>query len=130
LFTSAAAFWNHDMRAMALLVALCGALLPFALLLSLAVLHAPSHLRLSTGDTRFLFHAAHFVEHWAFPEVQVLAVFVALMRLGSLVDVTIGPGFWCYCAMAFFLVLAQRSFDFESFDSPASPRGSEAAASP
>ena len=54
------------------------------------------------------------IGHWAIPEVQVLAVLVALMKLGKLVDVTIGPGFWFYGAMSLAFLFAERSFDLES----------------
>jgi len=39
--------------------------------------------------------------------------FVALIKLGSLVNVTIVAGFCCYCGVALCLVITQRSFDFE-----------------
>jgi paraquat-inducible protein A len=118
------------MRSLAVLVLFCGIVLPVALLASLAVLHWPWRLALRSLDRRLLFHAAHFVEHWAFPEVQVLAVFVAIMRLGRVVDIEIGPGFWCYCAMAFFLVLAQRSFDFEVLEPTSDAAGRAKPATP
>lgn len=115
LFTGVGSLWNGGMRSMAILVFLCGGLLPLSLLAILTVLHAPSH-RPGRQKANFhlLFRAARILEHWAIPEVQVLAVLVALAKLGSLVDVTIGPGFWCYCAMALSLLIALHSFDFDS----------------
>lgn len=113
LFTGVGALWNNGMRTLAVLVFLCGALLPVALLGTMALLHVPAHLRGRAANIRLLPRTIRVLEHWAFPEVQVLAVLVALMKLGDLVDLAVGPGFWCYCAMAVCLVLAQRSFDFE-----------------
>ena len=113
LFTGVASLWDGGMRALAVLVFLCGGLLPLLLLATLTVLHAPAHLGWPAAHLRPLFRTAQVLAQWAIPEVQVLAVFVALMKLGRLVNVTIGPGFWCYCAMALSLLIAQRSFDFE-----------------
>jgi paraquat-inducible protein A len=127
LFTGVESFWGNEMRWVAALIFLCGGLLPVALLAALAVLHAPAYLGCPPVAVRLLSRSAHILEHWAFPEVQVLAVLVALMKLGSLVDVTIGPGFWFYCAMSLCLLIAQHSFDFESLPSlpPALEAGSK-----
>ena len=121
LFTGVWSLWADGMRALALLVLLCGAVLPLLQLVTLAILHAAHRLRWEEAHVRVLHPVARFLEHWSIPEVQVLAVFVALMKLGSLVDVTIEPGFWCYCAMSFCLVIAQESFDFEGIAPPLIP---------
>jgi paraquat-inducible protein A len=109
LFTGVAALWDNGMRALAILVLLCGALLPVLLLGTLAAMRAPSRLAAWIGNRALLARAANALELGAIPEVQVLAVLVALMKLGSLVNVSIRPGFWCYCAMAFCTLLAQRT---------------------
>jgi len=129
LFTGVWSLWDGGMGPLAFLVLLCGGLLPFVLLATLAVLHASSRLGWQNDDLRFLFRMARVLQHWAIPEVQVLAILVALMKLGSLVEVTIGPGFWCYCAMALSLLIAQHSFDFDSADKVPSTNGSDTAAS-
>jgi paraquat-inducible protein A len=129
LFTGVWSLWDGGMGPLAFLVFLCGGLLPFALLATLAVLHASSQLGWQNDDLRFLFRVARVLQHWAIPEVQVLAILVALMKLGSVVEVTIGPGFWCYCAMALSLLIAQHSFDFDSADTIPSAGRSDAAAS-
>jgi paraquat-inducible protein A len=117
LFTGVSVAWRHDMRTLATLVALCGYLLPIVFLVSMVFLHLPQ-LSLRAPDRRLLTRLAHFLDHWAFPEVQVLAVLVAVMRLGSQVEVSIGSGFWCYCAMSAFLLLSQRGFEFELSEEP------------
>jgi len=112
LFTGAGRLWHSGMRSLAILVFVCGGLLPLILLAILAVIHVPARLGWKCAGFGYLCRAASMLEHWAIPEVQVLAVLVALMKLGSVVEVTIGPGFWCYCGMAFFLLIAEHSFDF------------------
>jgi paraquat-inducible protein A len=113
LFTGVGALWENGMRALAVLVLLCGGLLPIGLLATLATIQAPNWLGRWVASQDVLAQVARALELCAIPEVQVLAVLVALMKLGSVVNVHIGPGFWCYCAMTFFLLLAQRSFDLE-----------------
>ena len=127
LFTGVASLWGGGMRSLAVLVLLCGGLIPLALLATLAAVHAQARLGWPKADLRPLVRFAHALGHWAIPEVQVLAVLVALMKLGSVVDVRLGPGFWCYCAMALSLLIAERSFDF---DSSAPAGGSGAATKP
>jgi paraquat-inducible protein A len=129
LFTGVWSLWDGGMGPLAILVLLCGGLLPFALLATLAVLHASSRLDWRNDDLRILLRVARVLQHWAIPEVQVLAILVALMKLGSVVEITISPGFWCYCAMALSLLIAQHSFDFDSADRIHSTGGSDAATS-
>jgi paraquat-inducible protein A len=114
LFTGVGALWDHDMRMVAVLVLMCGGVLPICLLWILACLHAPKHIGWRPTGTGQFYRAARLLEQWSIPEVQVLAILVALMKLGSVVEVTIGPAFWCYCGMALSLIMAQQSFDFET----------------
>jgi paraquat-inducible protein A len=130
LFTGVRRLWDEGMQPLAVLVFLCGGLLPFAFLGSLAILHAPSGLGWKRADLRLLERAAGVLGHWAIPEVQVLAVLVALMKLGSVVDVTIGPGFWCYCAMVLSLLIAHRSSEFDPTAPPSGAGAADAAARP
>ncbi|MGD1030798.1 MAG: paraquat-inducible protein A [Opitutaceae bacterium] len=118
LFTGVGSLWGGGMRALAVLVILCGWLLPLTLLAAFAILRAPPRLGWQNADFHLLFRAARVLERWAIPEVQVLAVLVALMKLGDALDITIGPGFWCYCGMALSLLIARHSFDFDSTAPP------------
>jgi len=126
LFTGVEGLWEHDMRLLAIWVLLCGAVVPIALLGILAGGLLPARLGWSHGSSEFLSRAAHAMGYWAIPEVQVLAVLVALMKLGTLVNVTIGAGFWAYAGMSLSLLLAWRSFMLRSPDFSSSPAGADA----
>jgi paraquat-inducible protein A len=118
LFSGVEGLWDHGMRLLAVWVLLCGAVAPIALLGILAALLLPARRRFMEKSSQFLMRAAHAVAYWAIPEVQVLAVLVALMKLGSVVNVTIGPGFWFYSGMSISLILAWRSFTLSPPESP------------
>jgi paraquat-inducible protein A len=115
LFTGVEGLWDHGMRWLSIWVFLCGGFGPILLLGVLIALLLPARLGRPELDSDVLRQTAHALAHWAMPEVHVLAVLVALVKLGSLVNVTIGPGFWCYAAMSFMLLLAWRSFDLGTF---------------
>ena len=114
LFTSVRGLWDQNMHLLAIWVCLCGGFVPAALLVALAGLLLPPRFGRVPPYPQMLSQVAHALGQWAMPEVQVLAVLVALIKLGSMVDVSIGPGFWCYGALSFALLFAWRSFDVES----------------
>jgi paraquat-inducible protein A len=113
LFTGVSALWQEGMPVLAIWVFLCGTLAPFLLVACLfGVLLPPGTFAPASGD-RILRRAAHALEHWAMPEVHVLAVLVSMIKLGSIVNVTIGAGFWCYVALSFTVLIAWRSYDLD-----------------
>ena len=116
LLTGVVALWHNDMQALSILVLLVGAVLPVALLVTLIMLHAPDRFGSPVVGKVPLSRIAEFFRHWSIPEVQVLATLVALAKLGSLVHVTIGAGFWCYCGMTVAQLSAQYGFSFGAED--------------
>ena len=112
LATGPHALWDYEMRWLAIWVFLCGTVAPLVLLGTLAGLLVPARLGWRVVGARLLDRVAHAVEHWAMPEVHILAVLVALSKLGTLVSVHIGPGFWCYAGMSAVILLAWRTFEF------------------
>jgi paraquat-inducible protein A len=118
VLTGAWTFWQDGMRTLAAWVLFCGALAPVLLLLALAALLTERG-SFSPGATGFLRRAARALQHWAMPEVHVLAVVVAFFKLGSLVNVRPGPGLWCYAAMSVAMLLAWRGVTLEATPQPA-----------
>ncbi|WP_175414952.1 paraquat-inducible protein A [Nibricoccus aquaticus] len=114
LFSGARALWSENMQLLSLWVSLCAGLLPVVLLGLLAALTLPERFLKSAPWTTHLRRLAVAVAPWAMPEVYLLGVLVALTKLGSLVDVKIGPGFWCYAAMSVLVLLAWRNFHLGS----------------
>lgn len=112
LSSGSGALWDDGMGVLAVWVFICSALGPVLLFATMIALLA-GRTREGFAPVR-LHRALHALEHWAMPEVYVLAVLVALFKLGTLVNVFIEPGFWCYTAMSIVLLLAWRSFEFET----------------
>ena len=110
LLTGVEGLWDNGMRLLGIWVLFCGTLVPIVLLGVLAGGLLRERFGRSQNPGDVLARAAHAMSYWAIPEVQVLAVLVALMKLGSLVDVTIGPGFWCYAGLSVSLLAGWRSF--------------------
>lgn len=106
-------FWGHGFESLGVWVLLCGTLAPFGLLLVVTAII------LSDGQGEFnLWNArlrrwAMGLEYWAMPEVQVLGVMVAFFKLGDVVNLTVGPGLWCYAAASLFTLLAWRRFHLQ-----------------
>lgn len=121
LFSGIDALWDDGMKLLSVWVALCGIIAPAVLLVTLAALVLPSRPSGSFAVDRYLWRTAHAVEQWAMPEVHLLAVLVALTKLGALVNITVGPGLWCYAAMAAMLLLAWRNFEFGSREMISAP---------
>lgn len=114
LATGARGLWAHNMHLLSIWVLICGVFAPILLLGVLGGLLASTRFTGLWGGTGPWIRAAYALEHWAMPEVHVLAVLVAMIKLGSLVHVTIGPGFWCYAVLSLMLLLAWRSFEMET----------------
>jgi paraquat-inducible protein A len=111
LLSGASGLWEENMKVLSIWVLICGVAAPVALLGVLGGLLLPVKIGWSIEARPLLMRAALALEHWAMPEVYVLAVLVALIKLRGMVDVSIGLGFWCYVLLSLFTLLAWRNFD-------------------
>ena len=103
--------WTHGFAWLGSWVLFCGVLAPvgvLALLVLIIAMDGRENWRLLNRRLRGL---AAFIQYWAMPEVQVLGVLVAFLKLGSIVTVTVGPGLWCYAAVSFCMLAAWRCFN-------------------
>lgn len=106
-------FWLYDFGPLASWVLFCGVIAPFGLLvLLLAIFWTDRHEALDRWNRRFR-RLAYWVGYWAMPEVQVLGVLVAFFKLGDVVDVSVGPGLWCYGLASLFTLLAWGHFHLQ-----------------
>ncbi|ACB73424.1 paraquat-inducible protein A [Opitutus terrae] len=120
LFTGVEEIWAQGMHWLGVWVLICGVVAPIGVLALLVALLAKRGPRRSGGEPAGLRRALQALEKWAMPEVQVLAVLVAFTKLGTVVNVRLGAGFWCYVAMSLSFLLAWRSFELDPTGHPES----------
>lgn len=110
LVSGAEGLWDRGMGVLAGWVFFCGTAGPILLLGLLAGLllcaRSGRHPRLQGRLGR----VAHAMEDWAMPEVHVLGVLVAFFKLGDVVSAQVGPGLWCYAAMALAMLAAWNGY--------------------
>jgi paraquat-inducible protein A len=114
LATSVAGLWQEGMPWVAVLVALCGIIAPLLLLLALTTLLLPLALNRAFAPSRFLIRWLRALELWSIPEVYLLGVLVAFIKLGDVVRAAPGAGLWCHAGMAIALFLAWRHLDINA----------------
>jgi paraquat-inducible protein A len=113
LWTGVRALWREGMPLLSVWVALCGIAVPLALLSTLAMLMTAKKQEDSSRTQQIWTRVAQAFQHWAMPEVQVLAVLVAFVKIGALVNVQPGAGLWFYGAMTFAMLLAWHNSNVE-----------------
>ncbi|HEY8994474.1 MAG TPA: paraquat-inducible protein A [Lacunisphaera sp.] len=114
LFTGVLGLWHQGLPWVAVLVALCGIVAPLLLLLTLTALLTPIVLGHPVTRLRFLVRWLHALELWSIPEVYLLSVLVAFIKLGDVVHVTPTAGLWCHAGMSLALFIAWRRFDLDA----------------
>lgn len=130
LLTGVEELWAQDMRGLGAWVLVCGVVAPVLLLgLLIAERFRRKGVRGGNGWLGNL-RVVRAVEKWAMPEVQVLAVLVAFTKLGTVVNVHLGAGFWCFAVMSLSYLLAWRTFELDPTGWPMDQRTLQEAAPP
>lgn len=97
--------------AVGLAVLICSLVFPLFKLTGLVVLgFAPGRVR-SARRRAQVWHAIEFIGRWGTLDVLLVAVLVAALKLGDLVQVTPGPGVSAFGAMVALSLLASTLFD-------------------
>jgi len=109
LFSGVRALWNDGMPTLGAWVFICGSLTPVLLLTIMGGQLVFERSGWHSPGLPMLQGIAALVAEWTMPEVQVLAVLVAVAKIGSLVHIAIGPGLWCYAGMSLAILLALRN---------------------
>lgn len=94
--------WGQGHGLLAALVAFCGLVAPLALLAAVAIAAVAPQ---SAGLHRFI----RGLEPWSMPEVRMLAIVVAFVKLSAVVEAAPAAGLWCYGAAAACALAATRS---------------------
>ncbi|MFT7486874.1 MAG: paraquat-inducible protein A [Candidatus Paceibacteria bacterium] len=94
------------------LVFVCSVLLPFIKLVVL--LWLCSSQRLAARHRASFYHAIEAAGRWGMLDVLLVAVIVAWVKIGDLVEVTAGPGALAFGVMVVLSLMASASFDSHS----------------
>jgi uncharacterized paraquat-inducible protein A len=71
----------------------------------------PLWLRRPSIRLQLVIRCLRFLEQWSMPEVHLLAVLVAFIKLGDVVHAVPAAGLWCYTAMSISMLIAWRRVD-------------------
>ena len=111
LLSGITGLWQEGNGYLAVLVFGCGIVAPLLLAGSLTCLLIAARAGRPRPALRRCLHFAARIEMWSMPEVQVLGVVVAFIKLSALVPSRPAAGLWCYGLAALCSFVAWRRFD-------------------
>jgi paraquat-inducible protein A len=109
----AIALFRQGQPVIGVIVFLASIVIPFLKLLALFYLVATVRFRSPAWRRQraWIFHALELIGPWAMLDVFVMAVLVALVKLGELATVLPGRGLFSFTAVAVLTIIASTSFD-------------------
>ncbi|MHC4991099.1 MAG: paraquat-inducible protein A [Planctomycetota bacterium] len=105
-----AALFASGEHLVATVVFLCSVLAPLTKLLALVVLTAGGRM-LAHRHRALTYHLVEWTGRWGMLDVLLVAVLVAVLKLGDLVSVTPGPGALAFTTCVLLSLVATASFD-------------------
>ncbi len=93
-----------------IVVLLCSIVLPLGILLSLLILSAGG-LMMRREHRALTYHIVEFTGRWGMLDVLLVAILVAVLKLGDMVEVSAGPAALAFTACVVLSLLASGAFD-------------------
>ena len=113
LLDACLAYWHEGYLALAGLLCLTLMVVPLFELAAMAVVLLSVRLGRGGRPASLLFRWVHTVRAWSMLEVFMLGLLVALVKLGDLATIMVGPAFWSICGLI--LVLAALKVTVDPF---------------
>ena len=108
-----------------LIVLLCSVVFPLGKLLALLVLSAGGW-RLRSEHRALTYHVVEWAGRWGMLDVLLVAILVAVLKIGDFLDVAAGPAALAFCSCVVLSLLATAVFDPHLlWDSPIDENGEE-----
>ncbi len=102
--------WNDGLESVAVLIALSLFFFPLIQLLAAAYVLWPLALRIRAPGFGIAMRVLRFTRDWSMPEVFMLGIFVAMVKLAGIARIAPGLGLWAFVALTGLITLV-ASFD-------------------
>jgi paraquat-inducible protein A len=101
---------SHGQVAVGLVVLICSVVLPTLKLVGLFLLTAPTPWLARRHQTR-IYHLVEFAGRWGMIDVLLVALLVAAVKVGDMVNVSPGPGVAAFTLVVVLSLIASMTFD-------------------
>lgn len=105
-----AALWADGQLIVGTIVLLCSVVFPLGKLISLLLL-TTGRMRMAHRHKAMTYRLIQWTGRWGMMDVLLVAILVAVLKLGNVMDVTPGPGALAFATCVVLSLLASASFD-------------------
>ncbi len=105
--------WEHGSYPIAMVIFLASVLIPLAKIFALAWLVCTVYRGSPAGPSQraALYRATELIGRWSMIDVFVVAILVALIQLGGVLNIRAGPAALAFCGVVIVTMFAAHSFD-------------------